>query len=148
MGPSDKQHFVHMLEGLAASTKGQATAGVFKVYWMALSDLPLADFDKAIERAVSRCEFFPSVKELREFAGHKLKVPVPHYLCSAEDELERQETCNYHREHGPAAVAPDYVAWCRKCKRGKLAAAPRGETRALGEMLTEAGWARGKAVND
>lgn len=142
MQASDKRHFWEMLQGLAVSVKAaEVTVGMLKAYWLGLEDLALAAFDTAIKRAMRECDFFPSVKELRAFAGQKTRTqPLPHYFQPADNELERIETCQYHVKHGPAVVAPDYVPWCRKCKRKKLEAAPRGETRALGEVLETAGY--------
>ncbi len=147
---SRSERLSRMLGVLAANFRMELTDLQREAYDMGLSDVPTDAFAKMGTRALRECKFMPSVAELRELAGVKKnqQAPTPHYYKSADDELERQETCSYHREHGPSAVAPDFIWWCRKCKRGKLAAAPRGETRALGEMLEEAGWSRGKAVND
>lgn len=138
MRESDKRHFWEMLQGLAASTKSAITTGVLKVYWMTLQDLTLQEFNRAIARAVEECEFFPSVAELRTFAGKQKWKPQPHYLQPAEDELERIETCQFHHKT-PKVAAPDPVAWCRKCKRLRLAAEGKGKPQALGELMEVAG---------
>lgn len=140
MQTSDRRHFWEMLQGLASGTKGgEMTEAKLKAYWLGLEDITREQFDTGIKRALRECEFFPSVKELRELSGHKKAPPVPHYLRPAEDELERIETCGYHTKHGPAAVAPDYVPWCRKCRRGKLASDGAGKPQSLGEVMQQVG---------
>lgn len=131
-----------MLAVLAANFRTEVTDMQREAYDMGLSDVSMDALAKAGMRALRECKFMPTVAELRELAGKaKGGDKQPHYFKLAEDELERIETCQYHVKHGPAVVAPDYVVWCRKCKRKKLEAAPRGETRALGEMLDMAGYA-------
>jgi hypothetical protein len=136
MQESDKRHFWEMLQGLGVSARGgEVTAPVLKVYWLALNDLPREDFDKAIKRALDDCDYFPSVKELRKFAGHGKKPPEPAYLRPAEDELERIETCQFHTR-APQAPSTDYVPWCRKCRRLRIAGANgRGHAQSIGELL-------------
>jgi hypothetical protein len=135
MQESDKRHFWEMLQGLAASTKGELTTAVLRVYWLALSDLSVQEFDAAIRRALLECQFFPSVMELRKFAGHGKKPPEPAYLRPADDELERIETCQFHTR-APQAPSTDYVPWCRKCRRLRIAGANgRGHAQSIGELL-------------
>lgn len=135
MQESDKRHFWEMLQGLAVSAKSEVTAAVLKVYWMTLSDIPLEDFNKAVKRAALEGQFFPSVKEFREFAGHGVKKPEPAYLRPAEDELERIETCQFHTR-APQMPSVEHVPWCRKCRRLRIAGAPgRGNAQSIGELL-------------
>jgi hypothetical protein len=133
MDDPDKKHFAEMLEGLATSTKGKLTTGVLKVYWLTLKDIPREHFDAGIGRAVAECEFFPSVAELRALSGHGKQKPQPHYLRPVEDELERIETCQAHTRD-PHARA-DFVPWCRKCRRLRIAAAGAGQPQTIGELL-------------
>lgn len=131
-----------MLGVLAANFRIDLTDMQREAYELGLSDVVMDALAKAGMRALRECKFMPTVAELRELAGKgKGTDKQPHYFAPADSELERIETCQYHVKHGPAVVAPDYVVWCRKCKRKKLEAAPRGETRALGEMLETAGYA-------
>jgi hypothetical protein len=140
MQESDKRHFWEMLQGLASGPRGgEMTTAKLKAFWLGLEDLTREQFDTAIKRALRECDFFPSPKELRDLAGVKKPTPTPHYLRPAEDELERIETCNYHTQHGPASVAPDYVPWCRKCRRRKLAADGAGKPQSLGEVMQQVG---------
>ena len=138
--PGDKQHFGDMLQGLSAAIgKGEVTKGVLQVYWMTLKDIPVEDFDAAIGKAAQGRDWFPTVSELRDLAGHKKPGVVPHYLQPADVELERVETCNYHTANGPMAVAPSYVPWCRKCKRHQALAERGGPPKELGELLATFG---------
>lgn len=135
MHTSDKRHFWEMLQGLAGSTRaGEVTTLMLKAYWMGLEDLPVNAFDVAIGRALKECTFFPSVKELREFAGHAVKKPEPAYLRPIDDELERIETCQFHTKT-PDVQAQDYVSWCRKCRRLRISANGKGRPQAIGELL-------------
>lgn len=130
-----------MLGVLVANYRGELTDLQREAYVMGLADIDMDTLAKAGMRALRECKFMPTVAELRELAGKgKEASKLPPYFKPIEDELERVETCQWHTKNGAASVAPDYVPWCRKCKRGKLAAAPRGETRALGEMLETAGY--------
>lgn len=142
--PGDKQHFGDMLQGLSVAVKGgEVTAGVLKVYWLCLRDLPMADFDMAIGKAAERHDWFPSVNEIRELAGHKRRGAVPLYLRPVEDELERIETCSFHVAQGGTKVAPDFVPWCRKCRRHKALAERGGPPTTLGDVMAIFGVVKG-----
>lgn len=143
MQASDKRHFWEMIQGLASGTRGgEVTTASLKAYWLGLEDLTREQFDTAIKRALRECDFLPSPKELRDLAGVKKPAPVPHYLRPVEDELERIETCSYHVANGAAGgvkPAPDFVPWCRKCKRQALMSERGGPPKALGELLAAYG---------
>lgn len=138
MTDNDKKHFADMLQGLSAAIGkgGEVTKGVLMVYWTCMREIPLADFDRAIEKAAQGThDWFPSVADLRELAGHKKKGPTPLYLRPVENELERIETCSFHVAQGGTKISPSYVPWCRKCRRLKVLAEPQGGTAAVGDML-------------
>jgi hypothetical protein len=128
-----------LLAGLASSLNKDTTDPLLKIYWVGLGDLPIAEVETAIVKAARECQFMPTVKQLRDFAGRGVKPPVPHYLNPVEDELERIETCQFHVAHPPAESAPERVPWCRKCRRLALAANGAGRPQAIGEILQQAG---------
>ena len=49
--------------------QGEVTPAGLRLYARAISDIPLADIDRAIDRALAVCEFFPPPAKLRELAG-------------------------------------------------------------------------------
>lgn len=54
---------------IASATRQEIGSGQVTVYWHALRDLTVEEWEIAVERAVMECTFFPAVAELRRFAG-------------------------------------------------------------------------------
>jgi hypothetical protein len=66
---SDRAAFVVAIEALAATLRQETSQALFTGYWLGLKDLPLANVQAAVARALRQCKFMPSVSELRELAG-------------------------------------------------------------------------------
>lgn len=61
--------FVELLQAAAATFRVQTDEALFLGYEMALSDVPLADIEVGIRRAMRECQFMPSGAELRNLCG-------------------------------------------------------------------------------
>lgn len=69
MTENDREHFVLLIGGLASAYGIEPTTALKLGYWMGLKTLPLADIERAINRALETCKFMPRPVELRELAG-------------------------------------------------------------------------------
>jgi hypothetical protein len=69
MTEHDREHFALLMDSLAAAYGAEATTGLKLGYWMGLKDLPLADVEASIGRALNERKFMPKPVELRELAG-------------------------------------------------------------------------------
>ena len=69
MNESDKEQFTIMVSALAEAHRREASKALLMAYWFALRDLPLGDFERAVQTSLCRSKFMPSPAELRELSG-------------------------------------------------------------------------------
>lgn len=69
MTGSDRERFVSVLEALCASFRVEPSEALLEGYWLGLSDLALADVQRAAVRAIRECQHMPRPVELRKLTG-------------------------------------------------------------------------------
>jgi len=72
----DKEFFATQLGELAAYFKRDMTPLVHRVFYKNLQQLTEAEFEKAVETAIARCNFMPTPEQLAEFGngGNKARI--------------------------------------------------------------------------
>ena len=66
---TDRKRFVSAVSATAAAFGKETTEELFAVFWGGLEDLPVEAVVGALVRAVQVCQFFPTVRDLREMSG-------------------------------------------------------------------------------
>ncbi len=69
MNMTDRSELLQQVAALAANFNREADDAMFLAFECGLGDLPLADVQQAIYRAIRECRFMPTVAELRGLAG-------------------------------------------------------------------------------
>jgi len=119
---SDGERFTILIQAMAATFRADVTPALLEGYWMGLEDVPIERVERAVRRGIKECEFMPAAFKLRE-----LVAGGPAYYQPAEAQLEAIETCAFHSRRECVGKAPEFVPWCRKCKRlaARLASWPK-----------------------
>lgn len=79
MGDGDKRAFKALVDVLAMNYSRETSPPFYRVLWLGLKDLPLADTQRAFEAALKTCAFFPTVAKLRALAGHGESSRLTYY---------------------------------------------------------------------
>jgi hypothetical protein len=69
MRDAEKAEFKNLLGALCASFRVEPTTPFFQGYWLGLKSLDLAEFERAVGKALESSRFMPTPVELRELAG-------------------------------------------------------------------------------
>jgi len=69
MTKQELERLTLLVSALAAAFGRDADQAMFMAYSMGLGDLPLADIERGVNRAIRECKFMPSPAELRELSG-------------------------------------------------------------------------------
>jgi hypothetical protein len=118
---NDGEKFTILIQAMAATFRADVTPALLEGYWMGLEDLAIERIEAAVRRGIRECEFMPAAYKLREMVSGG-----PDYYQPAERQLEQIETCAFHTTRECVGKAPQFVPWCRKCKRlARLASWPK-----------------------
>jgi len=118
MTDADKQSFADGLTALGVATRQPVTDAQRQVYWMALRDLELADFQRATMACLQTCKFFPAPAELRAAAGKApalLAVQAWTHVRAAMDKWDS----DYSVDFGPLvnATVRNIGGWMWLCEQ-------------------------------
>lgn len=70
MTSDDDEAFRACVDVLAVGFRCEMSPALYQALWEGLSDLPIEDIQRAVNAALRRCEFMPTVAELAELAGY------------------------------------------------------------------------------
>ena len=101
--PGDRKEFAGLVAMLAMNFRQEVGETLFEVMWLGLSDLTIAQFRTAAQKAVRKCKFMPTVAELREFVVEK---PQPAYYLPWKDPSK-----NFWRDYDRRVAAGEAAPW-------------------------------------
>lgn len=108
---TDAIQFEAALGYVAICTGKELDPTIKRAYWRALEDIPIATVAAALEQAATRCEYFPSVGEIRAFcdeveqAARQFELTAPTALLPPGD--------SYQGDPAFEDQGPTY--WCPEC---------------------------------
>lgn len=69
MQPNELKQLTALVSALAAAFNRDADQSLFTAFKLGCGDLPIADVERGVGRAIRECKFMPSPAELRELSG-------------------------------------------------------------------------------
>lgn len=78
MDTKDRQNFAAGIGLLCEAFRKEPTKAMLRAYWLALHDMSVDDFGRAVQVCLRECKFLPSPAEIRERCG------VSHEITAAQ----------------------------------------------------------------
>lgn len=110
MQRNDHKEFRQYLTQLGAGIRGtQVTTLMLQAYWLGLRDVAIDELRQVRDRLIERCDFFPSVAEIREavkaLRAEALKAKALPPVESAEEKRRILESWRGHEDEARQLVA-------------------------------------------
>jgi len=122
MTETDKKKFAEIMVGLAEIFNAEMSKTRLKLYFGALQDLNVDEFEAAANRIARELKFFPKPAEIREMALGQTRDRALQAWVTVEDTVQKHDyydTVSFGDRAINAAICAGWGDWAKFCDDGR-----------------------------